>query len=118
VYGNIDSPSIQRMFPEDNIFKCEGITVFMRHIGGYPGRYAPGVKDIIKSSGARIFVSGHSHILKIMYDEKLDCLHINPGAAGRQGWHQVRTAVRFEINGTDIKNCEVIELGSKHAPVV
>ena len=83
----------------------------MQHIGGYPGRYAPGVKKEIQSSGAGLFISGHSHILKVMYDPTLQCLHMNPGAAGKQGWHTMRTLIRFVIDGKDIRACEVIELG-------
>ena len=85
----------------------------MRHIGGYPGRYAPGVKEKIKKNKSRLFISGHSHILKVMYDETLQCLHMNPGAAGNQGWHKTKTLIRFTIEGTDIKDCEVIELGMR-----
>ena len=83
----------------------------MQHIGGYPGRYAPGVKKEIQSSGAGLFISGHSHILKVMFDPTLQCLHMNPGAAGKQGWHTMRTLIRFVIDGKDIRACEVIELG-------
>ncbi len=85
----------------------------MKHIGGYPGRYAPGVKHVITKEHPLLFISGHSHILKIMYDDKLHCLHMNPGAAGNHGWHKVRTLIRFVIDGKEIRNCEVIELGSK-----
>ncbi len=113
VYGNIDDRAIQSRFPEDLFFTCEGVKVFMRHIGGYPGRYSPGVKEKIRKSGASLFISGHSHILKVMYDEQLNCLHMNPGAAGNQGWHQVKTLLRFTINGTNIQDCEVIELGKR-----
>lgn len=85
----------------------------MIHIGGYPNRYAPAVKSLIYQHPPKLFISGHSHILKIMYDEKIGCLHINPGAAGKQGWHKVRTLVRFEIDGENIQNCNVIELGKR-----
>ncbi|KYP14744.1 metallophosphoesterase family protein [Flavihumibacter sp. CACIAM 22H1] len=113
VYGNIDGQDIRSIYPEDNVFECEGITVLMKHIGGYPGRYAPGVKNRIQALGARLFIAGHSHILKIQYDQQLKCLHINPGAAGKQGWHKMRTLVRFSINQQTIQDCEVIELGKK-----
>lgn len=113
VFGNIDGQDIRSIYPETLIWDCEDVTVMMKHIGGYPPKYVPGVKDQIRKAGARLFVSGHSHILKIMYDEQLNCLHINPGAAGKQGWHKVRTAVRFTIDGANIKDCEVIELGKK-----
>ncbi len=112
VYGNIDNNIIRSVYPEDLFFTCESVNVFMRHIGGYPGRYAPGVKDLIIKKNARLFISGHSHILKIMYDEKLNCLHMNPGAAGKQGWHKVRTLIRFVIDGKEMKDCEVIELAN------
>lgn len=113
VYGNIDGPDIRSKYPEQLIFTCEDVKVLIKHIGGYPGRYAPGVKDIIVSEGIKLFISGHSHILKVIYDDKLQCLHINPGAAGNQGWHQMRTIIRFAIDGKNIKDCEVIELGRR-----
>ena len=83
----------------------------MQHIGGYPGKYAPGVKSFLLQNKVQLFISGHSHILKIMYDDSLQCLHMNPGAAGQQGWHRVKTLIRFVIDGKEIKNCEVVELG-------
>ncbi len=109
VYGNIDDNTIQQQFPLLNVFKCEGVTVMMQHIAGYPGRYSKGVKENIKKYKANLFISGHSHILKIMYDEALQCLHINPGAAGKQGWHKVRTIVLFTIDGKEIKDCKIVE---------
>lgn len=112
VYGNIDGPDISHHFPETLTFQCEGVKVLMQHIGGYPGRYEKGIKDKIIKEGAGLFISGHSHILKVMYDQKLQCLHMNPGAAGKQGWHKVRTLMRFAIDGKEIKNCEVIELAN------
>jgi len=113
VYGNIDGYDIRSEFPEELIFNCEEVKVFIKHIGGYPNRYAPGVKDKIIKEEIKLFISGHSHILKVMYDPKLQCLHMNPGAAGIQGWHKVKTIIRFVIDGKDIKNCEVIELGKR-----
>lgn len=113
VYGNIDDKEIRIKFKEQEVFTIEEVTILMQHIGGYPGRYAPGIKNAIKNNHAKVFISGHSHILKIMYDEQLQCLHINPGAAGKQGWHKTRTLIRFEIEGKEIKNCEVIELGNR-----
>lgn len=110
VYGNIDGNDIRAIYPEKLHFTVEGINVFMQHIGGYPNRYAPGVKNEIIEHRSKLFISGHSHILKIMYDDKLGCLHMNPGAAGKQGWHKVRTLIRFVIDGDDMKDCEVIEL--------
>ncbi|MGI8952423.1 MAG: metallophosphoesterase family protein [Chitinophagaceae bacterium] len=113
VYGNIDGQDIRAIYPEKILFNCEEIKVFMKHIGGYPKKYAKGVKEMIAQNNVQLFISGHSHILKIMFDEQLQCLHINPGAAGKQGWQRVRTIVRFAIDGKEIKNCEVIELGKK-----
>lgn len=110
VYGNIDGGALRSRFPLRLCWRCEDVTVFMTHIGGYPGRYAPGIKEELKRTGAGLFISGHSHILKIMYDEALGCLHMNPGAAGRQGWHKVRTLIRFSIDGKDIQDCEVVEM--------
>lgn len=113
VYGNIDGQDIRSMYPVMQVWKCEQVVVYMTHIGGYPDRYAPGVKQALIQSGSGLFICGHSHILKIIYDQKINCLHINPGAAGHQGWHQIRTIVRFAIDGPDIKDCEVIELGRR-----
>jgi predicted phosphodiesterase len=84
----------------------------MTHIGGYPPKYNPAVKKILQADPPQLFICGHSHILKVIYDDKLSCLHINPGAAGRQGWHTVRTLVRLTIDGNNMKDCEVIELGN------
>jgi len=111
VYGNIDDQEIRNEFPEQLVFMCEDVKVMIRHIGGYPPKYNPATKKELLIHKPQLFVSGHSHILKIMYDDKLHCLHMNPGAAGKQGWQTVRTIIRFAINGEDIKNCEVIELG-------
>lgn len=110
VYGNIDGNDIRKIYPETLRWKCEEVEIYMKHIGGYPPKYTAEVKKELSALPTQLFISGHSHILKIMYDEKLQCLHINPGAAGKQGWHKVRTMVRFSIDGNDIKNCEVIEL--------
>jgi putative phosphoesterase len=113
VYGNIDGPDVRSIYPEKLRWKCEGVEVLMIHIGGYPPRYNPAVKQELSSMPAQLFICGHSHILKIIYDDKLQCLHINPGAAGNQGWHKVRTIVRLTIDGNDMKDCEVIELGKR-----
>ena len=113
VYGNIDTAALRMHYPEKLFFRVEGVNVFMQHIAGYPGRYSKGVKEDITEHKAGLFVSGHSHILKIMYDQKLHCLHINSGAAGKQGWHKMRTIVRFAIDGKEIKDCEVVELGER-----
>ena len=113
VYGNIDTLELRAIYPEKLFFICEGVNIFMQHIGGYPGRYSKGVKEDIIAHKSGLFISGHSHILKIMFDQKLHCLHMNPGAAGKQGWHKMRTIVSFAIEGKEIKNCEVIELGER-----
>lgn len=117
VWGNIDAPAIRHRFSEDLFFTCEGVHVYMRHIGGYPGKYAPGVKNKIQQHGSGLFISGHSHILKIQYDEQLQCLLINPGALGNQGWHQLRTMVLFTIHQNNISDCQIIELGKRGAAV-
>lgn len=113
VYGNIDGRDIRGQYPEKLTWKCEEVTVHMIHIGGYPQRYAPGVKQDLVKNGAGLFISGHSHILKVIYDPGISCLHMNPGAAGKQGWHKVRTLIRFAIDGKEIRDCEVIELGAR-----
>lgn len=113
VYGNIDGNNIRMEFPEKLRFQCEGVQVFMVHIGGYPGRYAPSIKKEITEHPPQLFITGHSHILKIIFDEKLQCLHMNAGAAGTHGWHKTRTLIRFSIDGKQIKDCQVIELGSR-----
>jgi len=113
VYGNIDGTEIRAEFPEQLIFKCEEVKVLMRHIGGYPPRYNPETRKELLTHQPQLFISGHSHILKVMYDDKLQCLHMNPGAAGKQGWHKMRTVIRFVIDGKNMKDCEVIELGKK-----
>lgn len=113
VFGNIDDQKIRHEFPEQLVFNCEDVKVMMRHIGGSPPKYNPETRKELALHKPRLFISGHSHILKVIYDDKINCLHINPGAAGKQGWHKVRTIIRFAIDGSDIKNCEVIELGKK-----
>ncbi|NPA37555.1 MAG: metallophosphoesterase family protein [Chlorobi bacterium] len=118
VYGNIDGSELRRWLNRDERFMCEGVDVWMTHIGGYPGRYDRSVKEKILANPPKLFISGHSHILKVMYDKKLDLLHINPGAAGKYGFHKIRTAVRFAIDGEAIKDLEVIELENRTIPVV
>lgn len=113
VYGNIDGNDIRTVYPEQLVFMCEGVKVIMRHIGGSPPKYNPETKKELLLHKPTLFISGHSHILKIMFDSNIQCLHMNPGAAGKQGWQKVRTIVRFAIDGTDIKNCEIIELGKR-----
>lgn len=109
VYGNIDNAEARSEFPLHNRFFCEGVDVWITHIGGYPGRYNPSIKQEIYSNPPKLFICGHSHILKVMPDKKTGLLHMNPGAIGTHGFHQVRTMLRFEINGEKIENLEVIE---------
>lgn len=110
VYGNIDNHLIRAEFPLDNKFKIEDVTVWITHIGGYPNRYDMRVKEELKKNPPTIFISGHSHILKVIYDKKLNVLHLNPGAAGKYGIQKVRTMLRFQIDGGQIKKMEIIEL--------
>ncbi|TAL51047.1 MAG: metallophosphoesterase [Chitinophagaceae bacterium] len=113
VYGNIDGQDIRSIFPEQLVFLCEEVKVMLRHIGGSPPKYNPETRKQLQIHQPQLFISGHSHILKIMYDNKINCLHMNPGAAGKQGWHKLRTIIRFAIDGKDIKDCQVIELGKR-----
>lgn len=113
VYGNIDGPDIRHRLPEQHVFLCEGVKVLIRHIGGIPPRYNPATRSELDRHRPNLFITGHSHILKIMYDRDRSCMFMNPGAAGRQGWHKIRTLVRFAIDGTDLRDCEVIELGKR-----
>lgn len=113
VYGNIDGQNLRMQFPKTAFFEVEKIKVMMTHIGGYPGRYAPEIRMELYEYRPQLFITGHSHILKVMYDKKLECLHMNPGAAGKSGFHQVRTLLRFNINKDKIEDLEVIELGSR-----
>jgi len=110
VYGNIDDSKARVEFPEHNRFMCEGVDVWITHIGGYPNRYNPRVKPEIYNNPPRLFICGHSHILKVMPDKKLNLIHMNPGAIGTHGFHNVRTMLRFTIDGTKIDNLVVIEL--------
>lgn len=113
VYGNIDGEKVRKIFPEVSRFTIENVEVLMIHIGGYPGKYSPLAKKEIAEKAPKLFISGHSHILKAMYDQKNNLLHLNPGACGKEGWHKTRTMMRFEINGEKIENLEVIELGKR-----
>lgn len=115
VYGNIDDHKARLEFPLNNRFICEGMDVWITHIGGYPGKYNPTIREEINKIPPQIFICGHSHILKVQFDKKLNCLHLNPGAAGIHGFHQVRTMLRFEIIQGKIQNLEVIELGLRGA---
>lgn len=110
VFGNIDDATARLEFPLHNRFLCEQVDVWITHIGGYPGKYNINIREEIKMNPPKIFIAGHSHILKVQYDKKLQSLHLNPGACGKHGFHKVRTMLRFEIDGSDIKNMEIIEL--------
>jgi putative phosphoesterase len=113
VYGNIDSPELRKQFPENQIFLCEGVKVLMTHIGGYPGRYSPKLKKLILEKKPQLYICGHSHILKVVQDRKNNLLHMNPGACGVHGFHQIRTLLRFELNQGKIEKIEAIELGQR-----
>lgn len=109
VYGNIDDASVRQVYPLDNRFLCEGIDVLITHIGGYPGRYNPRIRKQIEQHPPKLFISGHSHILKVMNDKKFNLLHMNPGAIGKHGFHKKRTMLKFVIDNTDIRDLEVVE---------
>lgn len=113
VHGNIDDHIVQKEYPEHNRFLCEDVDVWITHIGGYPGSYNVRVREEIRNNPPKLFICGHSHILKVMYDKKLNLLHMNPGACGKYGFHQVRTMLRFVIHGDKISDLEVIELGKR-----
>ncbi len=110
VYGNIDDKTIRAEFPLDNIFTIEKVPVWITHIGGYPYRYDQRIREMITKNPPKLFISGHSHILKVQYDKKLNLLHLNPGSAGKYGIHKVRTMLRFVVENNEIKKLEVIEM--------
>ena len=110
VYGNIDGQDVRIVYPENLRFKCEETDIWMTHIGGYPGRYNPKLRTELYTNPPKIFICGHSHILKVIYDKKINCLHLNPGAAGKVGWQKVRTLLRFSISGEKVHDMEIIEL--------
>lgn len=114
VYGNIDGKDVRSLHPKDQRFNAEGMDVWMTHIGGYPDKYAPEVKKEINANPPNIFICGHSHILRIVADKKLNnMIYINPGAARREGFHKIRTIVTFDISKGKIENMKVIELGKR-----
>jgi uncharacterized protein len=114
VYGNIDeNTAVEHQYPLDLRFECEGLRVWITHIGGYPGKYAPRVNKLIANDPPDLFITGHSHILKVMRDPLLNLIHINPGACGIEGWHKVKTLVRFGVENGKIHDLEVIEMGRK-----
>lgn len=110
VCGNIDGYPVRQMYPKTLHFTVEDVSVMMTHIGGYPGRYEPAIRAELYETKPQLFVCGHSHILKVMFDKRLNCLCLNPGAAGKSGFHTVRTLMRFVIDGADIRDMEIIEL--------
>jgi putative phosphoesterase len=110
VYGNIDDAKARLEFPLHNRFMCEGVDVWITHIGGYPGKYNTNIKAEMASNPPKLFICGHSHILKVIFDKKHNLLHMNPGACGKSGFHQVRTMLRFVIDGEKIKDLEIIEM--------
>ena len=111
VYGNIDDHKARSSFPLDLKFDCEGMKVWITHIGGYPGKYNQRIREEIKQNPPQIFIAGHSHILKVQWDKSIQCMHLNPGACGVSGFHQMRTMLRFSIDMGTLKDLEVIELG-------
>ena len=113
VYGNIDNDKARMEFTLNNRFFCEGVEVLITHIGGYPGKYNQAIRDELRKNPPKLFICGHSHILKVQFDKTLNLLHMNPGAAGISGFHQVRTMLRFEIDGEQIKALEIIEMEKK-----
>jgi putative phosphoesterase len=113
VFGNIDDANARMSFPLDEKFSVENVSVWMTHIGGYPNKYNVRIKDDIQKNPPKIFISGHSHILKVQYDKKQQLLHMNPGAAGKHGFHKIRTMLRFELENGEIKNLEIIELAAR-----
>ncbi len=116
VFGNIETPELQRTLPEDLWFECEGLTIWMTHIGGAPPNYNPRIKKVLKERTPDIFICGHSHILRVLRDAKYNnMLYINPGAAGNHGFHYMKTLLRFDIEQGQVKNMEVIELGKRGA---
>jgi putative phosphoesterase len=110
VYGNIDGAQARLEFPLHQRFLCEDVSVWMTHIGGYPGKYNPAIRTELSQNPPKLFICGHSHIVKVQFDKKLNLLHMNPGAVGKSGFHQVRTMLRFEIEGDTIQNLEIIEI--------
>lgn len=113
VYGNIDNAEVRAEFPLDNIFEVEGVKVVITHIGGYPPKYSARVKKILQDEKPKLYICGHSHILKVMPDKNLGLIHMNPGAAGKHGFHTIRTMLRFTLDKGKIENLEVIELGQR-----
>ena len=116
VFGNVDGTDIRDEFPENLRFRCEEMDVWITHIGGYPGRYDRRVRDEIRSNPPDLFICGHSHVLKVKKDKRLDLLHLNPGAAGNQGFHMIRTMMLFEINGKEVQKLNALDMGPRGTP--
>ncbi len=113
VYGNIDGSDVRTTYPENLVFLVENVKVLMTHIAGYPGKFSARVKDLIREHQPALFICGHSHVLKVLYDQENKMLFMNPGACGNHGFHQVKTLLRFEVNGSAIQNLDVIEIGKR-----
>ncbi len=113
VYGNIDDANLRKEFPKNLLFNCEDVKVFITHICGQPTNYIKEVKEILVAEKPKLFICGHSHILKVMYQQQYDMLHMNPGACGIHGFHQVKTVLRFVIDKAEIKDLAIIELGKR-----
>lgn len=113
VHGNIDGDKLRLIHPENQLFELEGVKVLITHIGGYPGHYTTRVRQLILSEKPKLYICGHSHILKVMYDKKYEVLHMNPGAAGVHGFHHMKTLLRFTLDSGNIKDLEVVELGNR-----
>jgi hypothetical protein len=113
VYGNIDDKKMQLRYPEHNRFTIDGLDVWMTHIGGYPGKYPKKIREMMLTNPPDLYISGHSHILKVMPDAQFGLLHMNPGACGIEGWHKMKTLLRFDVNNGQISNLELIELGPR-----
>ncbi|MFS4417199.1 metallophosphoesterase family protein [Maribacter sp. 2307ULW6-5] len=113
VHGNIDDAAMQKEHPLDLRFRCENVPVYMTHIGGYPPKYNARTRALVRANPPKLFICGHSHILKVIWDKDLGVLHMNPGACGRHGFHQMRTMLRFSVDGSNIQDLEVVELGKR-----
>jgi len=113
VHGNVDGSDVRAVYPETQRFDCEDVDILMTHVGGYPGHYERKIYPILKNYPPKLFITGHSHILKVMYDQTLQFLHINPGAMGNSGIHSMKTAIRLVVDGNNMKNLEILELARR-----
>lgn len=114
VFGNVDNHIIRSAYSQDNRFMCEGMDVLLTHIGGYPGKYEPRIREILKTNAPALLICGHSHILKVIYDKHYNLLYLNPGAAGISGFHKIRTLLRFTLDNGNISNLSIVEMAKKH----